>query len=97
MANGANPDIVLQAASVPLPSDEEADLVREDLEEADEWCKATANIDNTQVHNAALGFQIRSYALQQLLKKPSPRLPASTVLVESSFETSQEPLVLSIH
>jgi hypothetical protein len=111
MANGENPDIALQAASVPLPSDEEADLVREDLEEEDgkdeivtmaqvnreEWCKATANVDNTQVHNAALQFQICSRAPQQFLKKPSPGLPASTVLVGSSFETSQEPLVLSTH
>ena len=62
-----------------------------------EWCKATANANNTQVHNAASGFQICSRALQQFLTKPSPRLPVPTVLVESSFETPQEPLVLSTH
>jgi hypothetical protein len=63
----------------------------------EEWCKATANADNTQVHNAASEFQICSRALQQFLTKPSPRLPVPTVLVESSFETPQEPLVVSTH
>jgi hypothetical protein len=57
----------------------------------EEWCKAIANVDNTRVHNAALQIA------HQFLTKPSPGLLASTVLVKSLVETSQEPLILSTY
>ncbi len=52
------------------------------------WRKATANID----HNTASEF----HGLEAFLKKPNPRLPASTAL-KSSFETSQDTLILSTY
>jgi hypothetical protein len=36
MGNYKYPDIALQAANVPVPPDEEADVVRKDMEEEDE-------------------------------------------------------------
>ncbi len=51
-----------------------------------EWCKATANVENTRGHNVAFPTA-----------QSSPGLPASTVLDESPVETSQEPLILSTY
>jgi hypothetical protein len=53
------------------------------------WRNATANID----HNTPSEF----HALEEFPKKPNPGLPASTALVKSSFETSQDTLVLSTY
>jgi len=85
MGNHNYHEVALRAASEQLPPDE-GEVAQVNGEEC---CKATANIDKTQVRNAASEFRVRSHDLEELLR------PASKVVVKSSFETPQEPLILS--